>query len=215
MAVREQILVEATKQFALRGYDGTSLQAIADEVGIRKASLLYHFQSKAELRRRVLDRLLSRWRERVPRLLLAATSGKDQFEAVMQEVVRFFASNPDRARLLVREALDRPDEMRQLLANHVQPWAGMVCEHIRQGQSAGRVHEELDPEAYIAQVVNLVIGSIATFDCVGALVSKRATVTGNKQQPLERHIAELLRFAQRGLFRPRAGGDASQGGASR
>lgn len=209
MVVREHILVEATKQFAVRGYDGTSLQAIADAVGIRKASLLYHFPSKAELRRSVLDRLLSRWRERVPKLLLAATSGKDQFEAVMQEVVRFFATNPDRARLLVREALDRPDEMRQLLASHVQPWAGMVCQHIRQGQSAGRIHEELDPEAYIAQVVNLVIGSIATFDSVGALVSKGASNIEDEQQPLERHVMELLRFARRGLFRPRAGDDAS------
>jgi len=215
MAVREQILKEATKQFAARGYEGTSLQAVADAVGIRKASLLYHFPSKKHLRSAVLDRLLSRWRERVPRLLLAATSGKDQFEAVIQEVVRFFVADPDRARILVREALDRPDEMRHLLEVHVQPWAGMVCNHIRQGQTAGRVYADLDPEAYVAQVVNLVIGSVATFDCVGALFSVGKKRKKGEPDPLERHVAELLRIARYSLFRPSADHHAPQGGGTR
>mgnify|MGYP001549501394 CR=1 FL=1 len=92
MSAREDILAEATRQFAARGFDGASLNDIAEAVGVRKASLLYHFPSKDELRKAVLNGLLSCWRERVPRLLMAATSGKGQFDALIRELLDFFSS---------------------------------------------------------------------------------------------------------------------------
>lgn len=42
----ERILTAARVLFAARGYRATSMQAIADEVGITKAALYYHFDSK-------------------------------------------------------------------------------------------------------------------------------------------------------------------------
>ena len=43
---RDEILSTAARLFAGAGFKGTSLQAIADEVGCSKATLLYHFDSK-------------------------------------------------------------------------------------------------------------------------------------------------------------------------
>lgn len=45
----ERILEAARALFAVRGYRATSMQAIADEVGITKAALYYHFDSKEEI----------------------------------------------------------------------------------------------------------------------------------------------------------------------
>ena len=55
---RDQILDEATRLFAERGYDGTSMSDLAASVGLRKASLFHHFASKEELKSAVLDRLV-------------------------------------------------------------------------------------------------------------------------------------------------------------
>ena len=79
---RERILVEATRLFALRGLDGTSLQDIADAVGMRKPSLLWHFRSKEDLHRAVLDALLSRWNDALPKLMRAAAR-EDRFDALL------------------------------------------------------------------------------------------------------------------------------------
>lgn len=46
---KEKIKVAALKLFANNGYEGTSLENIAKEVGIRKASIYSHFESKEEL----------------------------------------------------------------------------------------------------------------------------------------------------------------------
>lgn len=196
MDVRTQILAEATRLFAANGFDGTPLQAIADAVGIRKPSLLYHFSSKDELRRSVLDTLLSHWKDRLPALLRAATSGEDQFNSVVTELVGFFTADPQRARLLVREVLDRPDEVRQLIADRVQPWLGIVTNYIRKGQDRGVVHADLDPEVYCAQVINLVVASVATWDCIGAFLPG-----DDRDAAFRKHIDELLRVARTSMFR--------------
>lgn len=52
----DQILDAAARLFVERGYTATSTRAIADEVGIRQASLYYHFPNKEKL----LDVLLLR-----------------------------------------------------------------------------------------------------------------------------------------------------------
>src|SRR5215469_4110054 len=112
---RERLVAAATRLFAERGFDATPIQAVADEVGITKPALLHHFPSKEHLRQEVLSSILNHWSEKLPRLLLAATASEDRFDTVFGEVYRFFAAEPDRARFIAREALDRPKEARELL----------------------------------------------------------------------------------------------------
>jgi len=187
--VRERILEEATRLFAARGFEGTTLQQIADAVGIRKPSLLYHFPSKDDLRQRVLETVLAHWNDVMPQLLLAATSSHGQFDGVLGEMVAFFSADPDRARLLLREILDRPRETRALMRKSVRPWVSATCDYIRKGQDRGRLWAEVDPEAYVAQVISLLIASIATFEALGTT-------------DRERNLRELARMAKSSLFRP-------------
>jgi AcrR family transcriptional regulator len=52
---RERILDVSRELFTEQGYDGTSLREIADELGFTKAALYYHFQSKEEILRALLE----------------------------------------------------------------------------------------------------------------------------------------------------------------
>jgi TetR/AcrR family transcriptional regulator len=196
--IAERILEHATKLFAARGFVGASLRDIALAVGIRKPSLLYHFPSKDDLRRRVLEQMLSHWNDVVPRILRAATSGQEQFDAIASETIAFFSENPDRARLLLRELLDRPDEMRPLIELHVEPWARIVCDYIRKGQEQGRVHPDVDPEAYVVQIINLVLCGIAIAESIGKMLPEGTHTEGCAIS--QRHLAEMMRVAKSSLF---------------
>ena len=203
--IATQIVQQATRLFAAHGFVGASLRDIAKAVGIRKPSLLYHFPSKDDLRRRVLEQMLEHWNEAVPRILRAATSGSQQFDAIATETVRFFSADPDRARLLLRELLDRPEEMAPLIELHVEPWAKIVCDYIRKGQEQGRVHPKVDPEAYVVGVISLVLGTVALHASFGDLLphhvmSSEAPEQDRTSKMSARLIDETLRAAKAALF---------------
>src|SRR5262249_55608908 len=120
--VRTRAIAAATRLFAERGFDGTALQDIADKVGVTKPAVLPHFPSKEHVRAAVIDGILAHWSEAVPRLLVAAGASGDRFDGVFGELARFFADDPDQARLVLREMLDRPSEMKRLLRTVVRPW---------------------------------------------------------------------------------------------
>jgi len=189
----DRILTAATALFAARGYAGTSLQAVADAAGMRKQSLLHHFASKPVLRDAVLASLLARWKDVLPRLLVAATTGEERFDAVLGEGVRFFDENPDRARLILRELLDRPDHLQALLREHLAPWLPLVTAYIRQGQDSGVIHAHLDPDAYVVQAVLMAVTHFAVGAVPGA-------VTANEPDWEPRRLAELRRLCHDALY---------------
>ncbi|MAQ16956.1 MAG: hypothetical protein CMN30_19455 [Sandaracinus sp.] len=195
--VRAQLLAAATRLFAARGFEGTSLQAIAAAVGIRKPSLLYHFGSKEELRQAVLDDLLARWNQVLPELLMAAAE-RDRFDGVLDAMTDFFLDDPDRARLLVRETLDRPEDVRDRLERYVRPWVAVALNQLKAAKSEGQVHPRADLAAYVVHLVQLVVGSIAVMDTLVALLPE-----GDVDRR-ERLRTELRRMAKAGLFVPRA-----------
>jgi AcrR family transcriptional regulator len=194
--VRTQVLQAATQLFAARGFDGTPLQAISDEVGIAKPSLLYHFPSKDELRRAVLDQVMSHWNEVLPRLLQAATTGEHRFESLIGQLVGFFTEDADRARLLVREMLDRPDEMKALFKQYLGPWMSILSDYIRRGQDEEIIHADLDPEAHILQIIQLVVGTVAIGDVVETLLDDFP----NGRSPHQRQLDEVIRIARSSIF---------------
>jgi len=54
-ATRDQILAHAARLFRHHGYAATTLREIADAAGIKAGSIYYHFGSKDEILREVLD----------------------------------------------------------------------------------------------------------------------------------------------------------------
>jgi TetR/AcrR family transcriptional regulator len=193
--IRQHILKVATRRFARQGFDSTSLQEIADEVGVKKPSLLHHFPSKNDLLRGVLDILFEHWTEVLPRLLEAVTSGRARFfEAIIAELMSFFSEDPDRARLVVRELLDRPQQMQSRLAQTLTPWVTLIADYIRRSQQKGEAAEGVDPEAYILNIVTLTVSSIAALPVVGQVLG------GSKEDIGDRHRRELARIARSSLF---------------
>jgi AcrR family transcriptional regulator len=209
-SARERILREATRLFARNGYEGTSLRMLADAVGMQKGSLVYHFESKEGIREAVLAGLVVRWKDVLPQIMRAATSGENRFERTMAEITGFFTADPNRARLLLREALDNPRELRERLTGATGPWIDLVPERIRDGQSGGEIHAAADAPAYIWLVVLMVLASTAMGELGPGLPGD-----ADPQPATERLTEELIRMARTALFRQPTNAATAAGSAAR
>jgi TetR/AcrR family transcriptional regulator len=195
---QQHIISAATRLFAAHGFDGTPVQAIADEVGMSKQAVLHHYPSKEHVRRAVLDSIVTHWNEKLPELLVAASASEDRFDAVFGELVRFFLLAPDRARLVLREALDRPQEVDAMLRGPVRPWLLAVARYILAGQQSQRHFPEADAEAYVLHVMQLVLVAVAARELAPSFLGPHA---------LERYDLELVRIAKAAIFAPRPRSD--------
>jgi TetR/AcrR family transcriptional regulator len=144
----------------------------------------------------------------MPRLLLAATASVDRFDRVFGECRRFFAEDEDRAKLILREAMDRPAEVRALLKGAVRPWLGAVAEYIERGKEHEHHYDGVDAEAYVVNILLLVICTTATAS-VSTAVLDEGTAPARRPTPKTsearaRLDEELLRIARTSLFKPMA-----------
>ena len=197
MDVRERILTEALHLFGSIGYESTSLQKIADAVGVTKQSLLYHFPSKKELHRAVIESVFDYWRRELPVVLTNTPPGHARFNSTMAALLDFFGSDPSCARAALREMLDRPDSLSEGLRTHLSPLVRMITEYIRMGQVSGRIQPDLAPDSYVVQVLTMVISSAAIGSVVNAIVDAPDPAV---QKELDR--TELVRIARRAAFVP-------------
>ena len=97
---RQSILGGAARAFTTAGFAATSMEAIAEEAGVSKLLLYRHFDSKAELYRSVLERVLERIQEEFSQMDGPGVSVRS-FTTVARE-------DPDGFRLLWRHAAREP-----------------------------------------------------------------------------------------------------------
>ncbi len=134
---REQILDAARQCFAQAGYSATSLNDIAAEVGIRRPSLLHHFNSKESLYEEVFEQLLSDWFSRLADSITAPSKGLEKVEQVLHAGFGFFADNPAYVTLMRREAIDGGSHLAIDLAATLRPLFDEAVEYFEREMAAG------------------------------------------------------------------------------
>jgi len=165
----EQILDLAETLIQTRGYSAFSYQDIADSLGIRKASIHYHFPSKTDLGIAVVDRYV----ERFGAGLVAISEDQSQPSMAMLdfyvEPYVAYARTPDRVCLsgaLAGEILALPPELRSRVDGFFRTHQAWLTGILKRGVARG----EFKLPAPASKVARLLFGALQ-----GALLVKRTT----------------------------------------
>ena len=165
----EQILDLAETLIQTRGYSAFSYQDIADSLGIRKASIHYHFASKADLGVAVVDRYI----ERFGAALVSIAGDENQSSLAMLDFYvqpyLQFASTPDRVCLsgaLAGEMMALPPEVRARVDHFFRTHQLWLTKILKRGVARG----EFRLAAPAPKVARFIFGALQ-----GALLVKRTT----------------------------------------
>jgi len=164
---RDRILDAALSAWGTRGYEGTSLDALAADLGLRKQTILYWFPSKDAL----LDAVITRSADELAATMLSALDGAgggwEKVEAVVRSVFRLAARRPELLGL-VREVsrLGPPAATRMIVA--LLPLVQRASEFLESEMDAGRMRRH-DPNLLLLAIYSTVIGMVTEVDVLRAL----------------------------------------------
>jgi len=201
VSTRETILVVARQRFAERGFSGTSLNDIAEEVGIRTPSLFHHFPSKLALYRAVLLDAFDDWFELMdqttnqgPTTLPGEQSeGWPQVERVVRTAFRFFVERPDFVRLARWEALEGGTVLVEELATVLRPLFERGVGFLEREMDAGRIRR-CDARRLVITGYGAVLSYLSDAPLVGSLLGEDP-LTPAALATEQEHVLDLFRHA--------------------
>jgi TetR/AcrR family transcriptional regulator len=163
----QSILDAALESFGRRGYDGTSLDNIARNLGVRKQTILYWFPNKEALLAAVVDRTATQLTSALELALGRAGTGWHRVEAVVRAAFRLAADRPELLGL-VREVgrLGAPAASR--LTSGISPLLDRATEFLECEMNAGTIRRH-DARFFLLTTYSVVIGVATDTEVLRAL----------------------------------------------
>jgi TetR/AcrR family transcriptional regulator len=164
---KDRILDAALSSFAGRGYEATSLDAVAQMLELTKQSILYWFPSKDVLLEAVIARSAADLSTALESALREAGVGWDRVEAVVRSVFRLAARQPELLGLL-REVgrLGPPAATQMTLA--LEPLVERASSFLEAEMDAGAMRRH-DPRLLLLAIYSTVIGMVTEVEVLRAL----------------------------------------------
>lgn len=150
----ERILDAALTLFGTRGFEATSLDAIAADLGVRKQTILYWFPSKDALLDAVVERSAGELVAAIEHAL--ANARDDRVDALLQVVLRYGVRRPALLGLL-RELNRLGPDQSVALARGLEPLVTRAVALLCSEMDAGRVRRT-DPRALLVVLYATVVG---------------------------------------------------------
>jgi AcrR family transcriptional regulator len=155
-ATSERILDAALVGFGTRGFEATSLDALAAELGITKQTILYWFGSKDGVLQAVVERMADQLAATIEAAVLRSASGYDRVEAVLTAVFRLGVRQPAVLGLL-RELSRLDSVVAGPLVAGIDPLVDRAAAFLAAEMDAGTIRRA-DPRLLVLFVYATVVG---------------------------------------------------------
>jgi TetR/AcrR family transcriptional regulator len=163
----ERILDAALESFGARGYDATSLDALAAQLELSKQTILYWYPSKDALMEAVIARAASVIISTMNEALDAAGQGWARVEAVVRAAFRLAARQPAVLGMLREVSRLGPPAATQM-SKELAPLVDRATGFLEGEMDAGRMRRS-DPNLLLLAIYSTVVGMVTEVEVSRAL----------------------------------------------
>jgi len=188
-ARRQELLDEAIRQIGQKGYEGTSLEAVASAAGVRKQTLLYYFPTKEALLEAAVREVSARVAATLDEAL--AQTRMNRAVAVIRAIFRLAEEWPEFP-AFVREAGRLGPDVAASFAVDLDPLRRRAIGYLQEEMDAGRIRRQ-DPAMLLFTLYTSVVGSITEAGVLHAVVGEDKGRTTLKRR--EREVVAFVRSA--------------------
>lgn len=156
---REAILTSALRLFARHGVAGASIDQIAQDAGITKGAVYWHFDSKDALFDAILDRIRARWQETVHGPLSQKASAVARLEALFAGYSELFTETPEICLFMQRVLLEGDKEFSPKVGRIFTQTARAIAKILEEGRTTSEFREDVDAIASAHAILGVISGA--------------------------------------------------------
>lgn len=135
----------AVRLFEERGYHATSVQDLADAVGLQKASLYHYMSGKEDLLFRIVERTMAGYLSDLAEVGRTSGTGAECLQALVRRHVARVCEEAATLTILLRDAHGLTGEARERAIGLTDRYTEGVAEILRRGAADGSLRRDLDP----------------------------------------------------------------------
>lgn len=155
ISTEENILHVAREVFIQHGYDGTSMQMIADSAGINKSLLHYYYRSKERLFKHIFSKVFSQFIPHLGVIFMSDMSLEEKITAFVDRYIDVFVENPLIPIFVLQELSKNPQSLVNLIKEAGIDPAIMLRNLNRTMEKEGL--EMKDPRHFLVNLIGLCV----------------------------------------------------------
>ncbi len=172
---REDVIRAAVRVFTARGYDATSMDNVASELGISKSALYHHISSKEEILELTVVQALSRLEAVAEEMAEADVSAGAKVRGLLRGSIEVLCSDPKSVALLLRlrgnsEVERSALERRRILTRSVIPLVAAA-------QEEGAIRSDVDASLLTRMIFGMINSTSDWYEPEGRLDADELAAT--------------------------------------
>ena len=192
MRTPDRVVEAALALFGRRGYDVTSLDAVAGELGIRKQTILYWFPSKEALLEAAVDRAAGEATAALEGALTGGGPAWERVRAIVRAVFRLAGRRPEILGLLREVSRLGPPGATRFAAS-MEPLIDAATSYLEAAMARGELRTQ-DARLLLMMAYSCVVGVATEVEVLRALGVEPTARTAVRQR------AALLSFLRSALL---------------
>ena len=150
------VMAAAVEVMSERGYAATTIQEVADRVGVLKGSLYHYFSSKEELLFRILEESHQQNAEIVASVKASKSSAIEELLEYLRQSAAWHLANVERANIFFTESRHLTGARRDKARQDSRAYVHYIQELLEKARADGDVRDDID----VRLVTRFVLGAL-------------------------------------------------------